>query len=64
MMEAPSVLIAHYQKLSLGNKSPDHWLEIKSMKNGIIQFYQERERDREMCSKKPRITEKEKIQRG
>lgn len=52
MMEAPSVLIAHYQKLSLGNKSPGHWLEIKSMKNGIIQFYQERERDGEMCFKK------------
>lgn len=45
MMEAPSVLIAHYQKLSFGNKSPDHWLKIKSMKNGIIQFYRERERE-------------------
>lgn len=45
MMEAPSVLIGHYQKLSFGNKSPDHWLEIKSMKNGIIQFERERERE-------------------
>lgn len=59
-MEAPSVLIAHYQKLSLGSKSPDHWLEIKSKKNGIIQFNRERARDREMCSKRPRMTEKKK----
>lgn len=45
-MEAPSVLIAHYQKLSLSNTTPDHWLEIKSKKNGIIQCNQEKEIER------------------
>lgn len=45
-MEAPSVLIAHYQKLSLSNKALDHWLEIKSKKNGIIQCNRERETER------------------
>lgn len=64
-IEAPSVLIAYYQKSCLGNKNPDQWLEIKLKKNGITQFRRERMREREIHVLKSLESQRgEKIQRG